>query len=111
MSVWTWVLIGLCAAGVLLALGSIVPVIFAALRLRAKLKSIQDRPVFTAAQLLPVQGAHLAKAAADARPLVERAQAAVESIRYSAEHSGYAESRRALEETGSELNDLFSDLR
>ena len=111
MSAWTWVLIGLCAVGVLLALGSIVPVVIAALQVRAKLKSIQERPLFSAAQSLPLQGAHLGKAAADAQPLVQRAQAAVESIRYSAAHSGLPESRRAMEAAGSELNDLYNDLR
>lgn len=111
MSLWTWLLIGLCAAGILLAIGSTIPVILAALGLRAKLKSVQNQPLFNAAQSLSIEEAHLAKVAADARPLAQRAQAAVQSIRQSRADSRLPEARRALEDAGADLRDLYSDLR
>lgn len=111
MNLWTWLLIGLCAVGVLVAIGSVVAVIRSALRLRAKLKNLQSRPIFVAPQMLSIQAAHLGKVASDAQPLVQRAQAAVKSIRRSGTDSGLPEARRALEDAGEDLRELYSDLR
>jgi hypothetical protein len=95
----------------LLAIGSTIPVILAALKLRAKLKTVQNQPLFNAPQSLAIQQAHLAKAAADAGPLAKRAKAALQSIRQSAQQSRLPEARRALEDAGADLRDLYSDLR
>lgn len=111
MSAWTWVLVGLCAAGALLALGSTIPVLLAVFRVRAKMQDMKRRPVFLALESLRVQGAHLSKTAADARPLVARAQTAATTIQLSLAESGAIESRLALERAGAGLHDLYDDLR
>jgi hypothetical protein len=111
MSAWTWVLTGLCVAGVLLALGSIVPVAIGALRVKKKIDAIKQRPLFLSIDSMRVQSSHLSHSAAEMRPLAQRAQTAIASIRESARESGIAESRTALEHTGAELHELYEDLR
>lgn len=111
MSPWTWVLIGLCVAGVLLALGSVVPVVLGALRVKKKIDAIKQRPLFLSIDSLRVQASHLSHSAAQIKPLADRTQSAIASIRRSARESGVAESRSALELTGAELHELYEELR
>jgi hypothetical protein len=111
MSAWTWVLAALCIVGALAALASLVPVVLTALRLRAKATDIKRRPLFLSLELLGIQQARLTKIARDARPVVQRAQSAVASIKESTRNSGLAESRDALERAGADLQALYDDLR
>jgi hypothetical protein len=111
MSVWTWVLIGLCAAGVLLALVSAVPVVRLALRLRERVKNLQNAQLFTSMEALELQRKRLEHAAREAAPLVKRAQATAEQLRAGAADSQYAQMRASLENAGAEITALFEALR
>lgn len=110
MSAWTWVLVALCILGVALALGSFVPVVLAALRLRTKMKDLKQRPLFLSLESLRIQQNRLSRIAADAAPLQKRAQTAIASIKDSSRTSGLPESRSALEDAGANLHALLQDL-
>lgn len=111
MTVWTWVLVGLCAAGVLMALASLVPVVRLALRLRSRVNDLQNARLFTSIESLELQRKHLEQVAEDAAPLVQRAQTAVEQLRASAKESGYPQVHDALQSAGAEIADLLAALR
>ena len=111
MSVWTWVLIGLCAAGAVLALVSAVPVIRLALRIRARARSLQSARLFMSVEALQLQGKRLQRTAAQAMPLAQRAQVAVQRIRAAAADPEYVRMREALESTGSPITALLEALR
>jgi hypothetical protein len=111
MSAWTWVLAALCITGAALALASIVSVLIAALRLRAKIADVKRRPLFLSLESLRIQQSRLTKMGSDVAPVIKRAQAAVTSLRDSMRHTGLTESRGALEESGAELRALYDDLR
>jgi hypothetical protein len=111
MSAWLWVLIALCAAGVLLALVSLIPVITAALRLRTKVRDLQRRPLFLSMQSMQLQAARLSHTAAQAQPLVERGRAAVAAIEQSAAALQLPDAQRELRDAGAELQTLSEELR
>lgn len=111
MSAWTWVLIGLSAAGVLLALVPLFTVLKLARRLRSRVNDLQQARLFTSLESLNLQRAHLESIAADAAPLVARARMAVETIRESAQASGYSDMRDAMQSAGTEISALVEDLR
>jgi hypothetical protein len=111
MSVWTWVAVALCVLGALLAIASVVPPLLAFLRVRAKMADLKRRPLFLLLESLRIQQARLTKIAQDAAPIVHRGQAAVASMKESAQQSGLHESRDALEAAGADLQALYEDLR
>jgi len=111
MSFWTWVLIGLCAAGVALALMSLILVIRPALRLRAHLGELKNSPLFILTQSLQLQTNRLSHVAQKGTPLTNRAQAAVSSIQESIRTSGTDEARDAMEQSGAAVTALLDDLR
>lgn len=111
MSVWTWLLIGMCAAGVLLALASAVPVLRLALRIRTRVKNLQNARLLTSMEALQLQSKRLQHTAREAAPLAERAQVAVERIRASARDAGYVQMRDALQSAGAEITALLEALR
>lgn len=111
MSAWTWVLIGLCAAGVLLPLVPLVTVIRLALRLRSRVNDLQNARLFTSLESLQLQRAHLESIAAQAAPLTQRAIAAAETIRASAAAAAYPEMRESLRDAGAEISGLIAALR
>ena len=111
MNLWTWVLIGLCAAGVLLVLASAIAVLRIALRLRNRLNDLQNARLFTALESLELQNARLQHLSAQAAPLAQRAQTAVQRIRVSFSGQSYAQIRESLQSTGAAVRDLFADLR
>ena len=110
MSAWLWVLVGLSAAGVLLALASLVPVVTAALHLRNKLRDLQRRPLFLSMQSMQLQSNRLTHTAAQAQPLVARGQAAIASIRKSAGDLALPDAQRELHAVGAELHELSDEL-
>lgn len=111
MSLWTWVLIGLCAAGALLPLVSVILVLRPALRLRSRLNELRRSRLFTSLEAMQLQRAHLKNIAAQAAALSQRAQAAAGLIRQSAAQSGYAEMRNALGSAGVNISELVASLR
>lgn len=111
MSVWTWVLIGLCALGVILPLVPFLAVLRLALRLRSRLSDLQQARLFTSLESLKLQRAHLEATSARAAALAARAQAALTVIRGSAESSGYLQMRDAMQSAGSEIESLVETLR
>lgn len=111
MSAWTWVLIGLCAAGVLLPLVPLVTVIRLALRLRSRVNDLQNARLFTSLESLQLQRAHLESIAVQAATRTQRAIAAAETIRASAATAAYPEMRESLRDAGAEISGLIAALR
>lgn len=111
MSSGTWVLTGLCLAGLVLALASVVPVLRLALRLRSRVNALQHARLFTSLESLELQRKHLQHVAAQAAPLARRAQGAVAQLRASAHDSGYVQMRDALQTAGAEIDELIDTLR
>ncbi len=111
MSAWTWVLIGLCAAGALLALAQIIPVLRLALRLRSRVQGLQNARLFTSMESLALQSKRLEHLARQAAPLALRAQDAVAQIRASSEAAGYTGMRHAMQDAGAEISSLLEALR
>jgi hypothetical protein len=111
MNLWSWVLIGLCAAGALLALGSIVPVIRLSIRIRNRVNELQHARLFTALESLELQNARLQNLAEQLAPLTRRAQAAIGELRSSASRARYADISRALQAIGADIRELFQALR
>jgi biopolymer transport protein ExbB/TolQ len=111
MSVWTWVLIGLCALSVLLVLASIVPVVRLALRLRARVNNLKNARVLASAESLQLQAKRLQRIAGEAAPLADRARDALTRIRATADEADYPVMRDALESTGAEIDALIQTLR
>ncbi len=110
MSFWTWVLVGLCAGGVLLPLMSVVPVLRRAARLRRRMETLQQARLFTSLESLNLQKARLQHLNRQAEPLVERAHAAIETLAGSTSRTS-AGMRDALESTGAAIRDLVSAMR
>jgi hypothetical protein len=108
---WTWVLTGLCLAGVLLGVAYVLPVIRLTLRLRTRVENLQHARLFTSMQALELQRKRLEHTARSAAPLATRSQAAVQSIRTSAATAGFGEMREALRSAGAEISLLFTTLR
>lgn len=104
-------LIGLCAAGVLLALMSLIPVVRAALRLRNRVNDLQHARLFTALESLEMQNVRLQQLSAQAAPLALRAQAAVQTLRDTFSERPYVQISEALQSTGASLRDLLAALR
>jgi hypothetical protein len=111
MSVWTWVLIGLGAAGALLGFASLVPVLLEALRLRKHVAGLSNSRLFLAAQSMQIQTARLSHLSGQAQALAGRAENAVASIRTGAGEAAMPQARIALQDTGAEIAALLEDLR
>ena len=111
MSFWTWVLVGLCAAGVALTLISVIMVIRPALRLRAHLEQLKNSPLFILTESLQLQTNRLSHVAQKVTALTNRAQAAVSSMQESIKTSGTDEARDAMQESGAAVTALLDDLR
>jgi uncharacterized membrane protein YcjF (UPF0283 family) len=111
MNLWTWVLIGLCALGVLLPVVSAVPVVLRLLHLRSRAKELRRARLFTSLQSLDVQAAHLSHTAAEANALAQRAQNAIARIRSAPDDAGYTRALEAMHSTGSEIHALFETLK
>ena len=111
MYAWTWVLTGLCLAGVLLGLAYVIPVIRLALRLRARIENLQHSRLFTSAQALELQRKRLEHTAREAAPVAARAQKAIETIRTSPSAAGVDGMRDALRSAGAEITALSEALR
>jgi hypothetical protein len=111
MSLWSWVLVGLCAAGALLALGSVAPVLRLALRLKNRVNDMQHARLFTALESLKLQNARLENLSEQLPPLSKRAQEAIDELRSSTSSATYAEMTNALQSTGEEIKVLLEALR
>jgi hypothetical protein len=109
MYLWTWVLTGLCLAGMALALVYVIPVIRLMLRVRARVDNLQHARLFTSMQALELQRKRLEHIAREAAQPAARAQAAVETIRSAT--AGFGDMREALRSAGSEISQLFMTLR
>jgi hypothetical protein len=110
MSLWTSVLLALCAAGVLLALVSAIPVVLRLFRLRSRTKELLRARLFTSLQSLDVQAAHLSHTATEANALAKRAHSAIARIRSAPNEAGYGRVLEAMQSTGAEIHALFQTL-
>lgn len=111
MSVWAWVLVGLCVVGALLAVTSLVIVAAQALKLRARVRELQNSRLFMSLESLQLQSARLSRLSTQVQPLTRRAQAAVAEMQACVEESGMPQARAALQETGAQISALMDDLR
>ena len=111
MSAWTWLLIALSAAGVLLAVSSLAIVAVGALALRAKMQAMARRPLFLSLEGLQLQALRLAQLPDRTQPLTARAQTALVSIRESLEAFSMPRARRSLEPAVRDVKALSQDLR
>lgn len=111
MSVWAWVLVGLCVVGALLAVTSLVIVAVQALKLRARVRELQNSRLFMSLESLQLQSARLSRLSTQVQPLTQRAQAAVTQMQACVEESGVPQARAALQETGAQISALMDDLR
>lgn len=111
MGAWTWVLVAFCAAGVLPALASIVPVIAASKETTARMETLQRNQTLVLAESLQIQGDRLARIVQRAQPVAERAAAVVESLNESVHSEGFVPAHDALASAGSEMSALYDDLR
>lgn len=111
MSVWTWVLIGLCAAGALLPLVSAIAVLRMALRLARRVDQLQHARLFTSIESLQLQSARLESIGKEAAPLAQRAQEAVQHIRSGLQDPAFIQMRNALQSSGAEIQSLVDSLR
>lgn len=111
MSVWTWVLIGLCAAGAVLPLVSAIAVLRIALRLSRRVNELQHARLFTSLESLQLQSARLQSISEEAAPLAQRAQNAVQQIRTSLNDPAFLQIRDALQSSGAEIRALADSLR
>lgn len=111
MNLWVWVLIGLCAAGVIVALIPVFPVFSALKRLRHRVQEMRVSPIFVSLQSLQLKANRLSQVSQRAIPLVDRSNAAVASMKSSIETIGDEDARAAIEETGANLSALIDDLR
>jgi hypothetical protein len=75
MFVWTWVLLVLCLAGMLLALVSIVRLVPLALRLKRRAEALSESRLATSLAGLEIQGRRLSALQGDIEPLTARAGA------------------------------------
>ena len=111
MSLWAWVLAGLCAVAVALTIVSIVSVVIQGKRLSERLRTLQNSRLFLAVASLQMQGARLSRLGADVQPLAERLARVRESMTKSSRTLSLTQPREALCETGDELSSLIDVLR
>ena len=111
MSDWTWVLLGLCVAGLLLPIVPAILVLRGVMRVRSRTNALKNSRLFTSLEALQLQSVRLQHVAAEAAPLAKRAQTAIETIRSSSAASGTAQARASLQYAGAEITGLLEDLR
>ncbi len=111
MSAWTWVLVGLCAAGAVLPLVPAVIALRLTVRIRSRVSELQRARLFTSLESLELRRARLLHIAGEARPLTQRAKVAIEGIRSSASDSGADRMRDAMQTAGAETAALLEALR
>lgn len=110
MDMWSWVLIGLCAAGALLALIGSVQTLVAGIRLNRRLTALRESPFVTKLESLQIQVDRLARNATDAQELERRLRVAVDSIRASAGKSGLDAVRDSWQSCSVELRAMVEEL-
>lgn len=91
MTIWTWALITLCAAGIVLALVSSAIALADALRLNRRVRELRTSPFVTKLESLQIQVARISRIPDDAERLSKRAQAALESLREAPKTAGLIE--------------------
>jgi len=111
MSAWTWVLVALCALGVVLALVPTIAAAGLALRTKRRIEALRQSRLALSLQSLALQAERFSRISADAATLGPRAQKAVASMRTSAAQLRLADAQQSLGHTGAELESLARDLR
>ncbi len=111
MSGWTWILVGLCVLGVLLALGSTAFVALAALRTLKRIGKLRNTRLFISLEALELQSKRFRRLARDAQPLIARGGTAVASIEQSLHSTGLEGARGSMHEATAQAQTLREDLR
>ena len=110
MDMWSWILIALCAAGALLALGGSVQTLVAGIRLNKRLAAMRESPFVTKLESLQIQADRLARDAVDMQELERRLKLAVESIRDSVGKNGLDSVRDSWQSCAVELRAMAEEL-
>jgi hypothetical protein len=110
MALWTWVLIGLCAAGVILSVAAVPPVIAAGLALSSRLKQLRSSQLALSIESLQLQTNRLSNIAHQAGAVGERAKFATSEVKVSAEISGVNDAKAAMRRAGASISELLEDL-
>jgi hypothetical protein len=111
MNAWTWVLTGLCIAGVALPIIGALVAVRLVFRVRSRIPELRHARLFTSLESLRLQGARLQLLAQRAAAVSQRAQTAIETIRSAAGASGYTRMHAALQAAGAEISALITALR
>ncbi|HET7815225.1 MAG TPA: hypothetical protein VFL13_12745 [Candidatus Baltobacteraceae bacterium] len=111
MFVWTWVLLVLCVAGVVLALFSIVRLVPLALRLKRRVDALSESPLAASLTGLEMQSRRLTALQGEIAPLGARANAAVTTAKSAVEDLKIPRATAALQDAGAQISGLFEDLR
>lgn len=83
MTVWLWILIGLCAAGVLLPAVALLQALVSALRLQKRFDVLRESSFVTKLESLQIQLDRLSRTSQAIEELKRRADAALEQMRTS----------------------------
>jgi len=110
MSAWQRVLIGLCAAGLLLAIVSSVRVLIAAIRLNRRVAALTESSFVTKLESLQIQAARLGRTADDFEGLEIRVKAALESLRNTPETSGLSALRDSWRDCATQVRAIVAEL-
>lgn len=111
MFVWTWVLLVLCLAGMLLAVISIVRLVPLALRLKRRVDALSNSRLAASLAGLEIQGRRLSALQSEIEPLTARAGAAAAVAKGAVEDLKMPQASAALQEAGSEISGLLQELR
>jgi hypothetical protein len=107
----TWLLVGLCAAGFILAIAYVIPVFLAVKQLRARLEALKHSRLFVSAMSLQLQANRFSRIAERARAVAQRGSTAVASIETSVEEIRMPQAREAIGGAGAGIVELAEDLR
>jgi hypothetical protein len=102
--------IALCAAGLLLVVVSSVRVLIAAIRLNRRIAALSESSFVTKLESLQIQAARLERTADDVAELERRAKAASESLRYTAETSGFYALRDSWRDCATQVRAIVAEL-
>lgn len=111
MGIWDWVLVGLCAAGLLAVLAGAGAAALAAIALARRAAELRSTPVIQAMQTAPLTAERFEHTIAQARTLPERMLAAIENLKRAPSIAGFGVVRSAWASFLGEYRALVDELR
>ncbi|HZZ64255.1 MAG TPA: hypothetical protein VFE17_02035, partial [Candidatus Baltobacteraceae bacterium] len=104
MDTWTWVLLALCALGLLFAVFSVIPVIRYAMRLRSRLRQLASSRLVTSLESLQMQSNRLTRSQRDLQILMRRCADVRSSFEEAIPQSGLPEMATAAQDASQEIH-------